>query len=564
MNRNQIKNITILFLILATSIVFGLSYGSSNHNTYLIHGLTQINHDFLSGDWFAHGTQHYHEKFSNILLFVNYINLPLDLTLTAIDVFLRIIALIAVYKIIYLISDKYAFISFTIVLVLVVVEKTTSVAGSYIFASMLQPSSFGSAFSIIGLLFFLRGKFFITGLSIALAGYMHTNFLLLGFVYLGIAHLFLGTKGIIKRSVIQFFPMLIILALELPFLLSMLTAENGKMGTYIFQFIRSPHHYVPSHFLYDFLLFIGWSIVGGTSLLLINIEDNLKKRLVGLYSALLIIIAISTLLTTIVFIPTVSKLFFWRMAPFSVLLSQILLVTAAVNQAFLDKKGPTVNLLIIGLLLLLGYLFIFRWYLYQYDLTSGKTLLVTGVMSVCSVLFLRNFIILKIKPIVLDISVIAAACFGMLLLTLIYQYNDTFYRSSNLLNGFPGKAQTELYQWVRKTKKLDTFLIPPNMENFRLHGERAVVVDWKSTPIDPSGLIEWYKRIQDITALEDIKSHKDAMNAYYLMNKDRLTYLKKKYGINYAVLYRDKNNLNFKLNEVFKNEKFIVMSLDGL
>jgi len=564
MNANHVKNITLLLFIVLTSIGIGLSYGNSNQNTYLIHGLTQIKPNFLSGDWFAHSTQHYHDKFSYVLILVNYLGLPIDISLTVIEVALRIIALVAIYKIICLITNNYAFMSFLIVLVFVILERTNSVAKSYIFSTMLQPSSFGSTFLLVGFLFFLRGHYLISGVSIAFAGYMHTNFLILGFVYLGIAHVLLGVEGIIGRVVMQFLPMVCVLAMDLPFLSSMMSSENAEKATYIFQFVRSPHHYVPSYYMVDFILFAGWSILGLASLQLITIDNSLKRRLAGLYSALLSIVIISTLLTTAVFIPIVSKLFFWRMAPFSVLLSQILFVTAIVSHAFSEKTESGVHLMTTLFFLLLGYLFILRWYLYKYGLSSSKTLLLSGIAFCCGVLFLRKYIAARINPFYLTKTAINVACIGMLSLILAYEFRSSFYDHSTLLNGHPGKLESELYQWVKTTEESAIFLTPPGLDNFRLHGERAIIADWKSTPVDPNGLMEWYKRIQDITGLADIKSSNDANEAYLHTSIDRVIFLKKKYGINYAVLYRYNNEINRSFPEVFKNEEFVVLSLESL
>jgi hypothetical protein len=177
------------------------------------------------------------------------------------------------------------------------------------------------------------------------------------------------------------------------------------------------------------------------------------------------------------------------------------------------------------------------------------------------VLFLRQFIVARINPVCLSKNVINAACIGMLSLILAFEFSSSFYRHSTLLNGHPGKSESELYQWVKTTEESAIFLTPPELENFRLHGERAIIADWKSTPVDPNGLIEWYKRIQDITGLIDIKSNKDVNEAYLHANIERVIFLKEKYGINYAVLYRDKNELNRNFPEVFKNEKFVVLSL---
>lgn len=563
MNAEYLKTSLLLCFIVLTSIVIGLSYGNSNQNTYLIHGLTQINPNFLSNDWFAHSTHHYHEKFSYVLVLVNYLGLPIDISLTAIEVVLRMIALIAIYKIISLTMTKHAFMSFVIVLFLVILERTHSVANSRIFSTMLEPSSFGSSFSLVGLLFFLRGHYFISGVSIAFAGYMHTNFLILGFVYLGIAHVLLGAEGIIRRVAMQFAPMVCVLAMDLPFLLSMTSSENAEKATYIFQFVRSPHHYVPSSYLVDFILFAGWSILGLASLQLVTIENDLKRRLIGLFSALLGIVIISTLLTTVVFIPIVSKLFFWRMAPFSVLLSQILFVTGIVSHAFSEKAELGARLVRTLLLLLLGLLFVLRWYLYKYGLSSSKALLLAGFLLCCGVLFLRKYMATRVSSVYLTTTASNVACIGMLSLILVYEFRSSFYEHSTLLNGHPGKTESELYQWVRTTEESAIFLTPPGLDNFRLHGERAIIADWKSTPVDPNGLMEWYKRIQDITGLVDIKSSNDANEAYLHTNIDRLKILKRKYEITYAVVYRDNNELNGSYPEVFKNEKFVVLSLES-
>ena len=45
-----------------------------------------------------------------------------------------------------------------------------------------------------------------------------------------------------------------------------------------------------------------------------------------------------------------------------------------------------------------------------------------------------------------------------------------------MINGFPGQDEQELYSWCKETPVTSTFLIPPDLLNFRLHGERAVVV----------------------------------------------------------------------------------------
>lgn len=558
----KIERTFLLLAIFACSFSFGLSYGTSNQNTYLIHGLTLINPTFLLGDWFAHAVQHYHKNFSFVIVLVNSIGLPIPESLVFIEIILRTLALIAVYKIVYLITKKQAFTSFMLVLTLIVLERTASVAGSYIFSSILQPSSFGATFLLVGIYFFLRGDYFLSGLCIAFSGFMHTNFLLLGFVVFGIAHLFIGVKDIVRRMLAQFSLMLAVFAFQVPFLLDLMSSEHGELATYIFQFIRSPHHYVPNNYLFSFFEFFGWSILGLAGFKLLKIENEFRKKLIGLYGGLLIPIIIATVLTTIVFIPAVSKLFFWRMAPFCVLISQIIFVTAIISKSCIESKHSSTQKVTAFLIIMIGILLIYRWYMHQYGITSKHFIFLTGVFAfLLSVNFKKNIyklFYININEKIIKLSVIAIAMFALT------YYGVGGLRNSTLYNGFPGTFERELYQWTKTTNASSKFLIPPDLQNFRLHGERPIIVDWKSTPVDPDGLIEWYKRIEDIAGNKNVKSFDEAKEGYSNLDLKNLKSLKDKYAISYAIFYADKNTLNYYLPIVFSNDKFVVIELKSL
>lgn len=563
MYTHTIKNISFVFLIFATSVSFGLSYGSGNQNTYLIHGLTLVKPNFLIGDWFAYNTLHYHDQFSNIIVLINCLNFPIDISLTVIEVVLRIIAFVTIYKIITLLIKEFSFIAFIMILSLVVLERTASVAGTYIFSTMLLPSSFGSVFTLIGFLFFLRGRYFLSGINIAFAGYMHTNFLVIGFVYFGLAHLILGFKDFIGRIFSQFSFMTIILSMKLPLLLGMLMSENRETAAYILQFIRSPHHYVPNFYLFDFMKFSGWSILGLCGLYIIQVESVIKKRLIALHGALLFVLVCSTLLTTIVFSPIVSSLFFWRMAPFSVILSQIIFFSA-IFDFFRDPRLLISDNKIIHAVSIVGFSLIMYWYLCEYGLVSSRTLFLISIFFLSCILIALSFFTIKVNNIRFIKYLIEIICLMLYFTIITYDFTRWFYSRSTLLGGFPPKAQSDLYQWVKTTKPETIFLVPPDLQNFRLHGERPIVVDWKSTPIDPNGLLEWHSRIQDIAGLRDVKSLKDVYNGFCNLDENNLVYLKRKYNISYFISYANKKALLYNFPIVFMNEDFLVFSLSPL
>lgn len=563
MTKNLPNFIILAISTLATVSVFGLGYGSDNHHTYLIHGLTLIDPDFLSGDWFAHRTRHYHDQFSVILIAINFLGLPISTGTVAIEVIVRILSFHAIYKITTTLTDRNLLFSYLSVLFLILLEGTQSVANTYIFSPTLQPSSFGSVFLLYSFLFFLQKRFLPSGLCAALGGGMHTNFLILAFVVFAISHLFLGTKGLWERLFSQFLCMAVVLSIKVPFLLEIMSYDSGQTADYIFQFIRSPHHYVPNSFLFDFILFFGWTLLGISG---IQARPSTKqnKQFLALYFSILGLLVISTFLTTIVFIPAVSKLFFWRLAPFFVLLSQIAFIASLAGNASRHRNTGGSQSKPKIFLWLLGILLICTWYLRTYSLFSINILALTFSLAVLSFLFFGRRIPWPSHQGLYNSKFSRCILLGGFAFFLIFQLTTVFFDRSTLINGSPGEQETTLYRWVKTTSASSRFLIPPDLISFRLHGERAVVVDWKSTPIDPEGLIQWYERIKDIAGTQEVYSLADAKHGYSEMDLARLRLLTKKYDLTHAVLYPKESRVIDTLPIVFKNRKFLVVAVKHL
>lgn len=550
MNSKHKQFFVVCILAVITAICFGLGYASENQNTYMIEGFSKINPDLLVNDWFTHQSKHHHANFCHIILFIHYLGLPMGATLVFLEVLLRIIALLSIYKIIELLSPKYALTIFAFLLAFFVLGETVSVCGSYIFSTVLQPSSFGSTFTIIGFLYFLRGDYLASGLAMASAGYMHTNFLLLGFVYLGLAHIFLGPKQFIKRSVLQFTPMLVIFFMTLPYLLQFMSSENSKLARDIIIFIRAPHHYFPQNNLTGFIAFIGWSIIGSWSL--ITSENLFAKRFMALYFSLLAVIFLATLLTTIVFIPTISQLFFWRMAPFCIMFSQILFFNILIQRVD-NSRDISFTRCAVELILALVLVYFAKKYRYWLALLP----------LACALFFLLRPSFVKISaskffPQKRKLAFLSLAGTIFLLLAVGYRSN-VFYQKSTFINHFPPKWEAELYKWCAATEKTSTFMVPPDLENFRLHAKRAIIVDWKSLSVHPDDVVEWYNRIQDISGVKNVASLVAAKEGYLQLDLPQLNNLVQKYNIDYIVFYREQNKYNFRI--VFENEKFCVAKL---
>ena len=563
------ENWFVVLAIVAAAFERGLNYKENNQNTYLVDGLVKVDPNFIPGDWFAYSTLHYHENFSNVLLFLDWLGLPMPIGTVVVVLLLRILIFWSIYKTICLVTPKYAIEVFAVVLSIIVGYGSSSVAGSSMISSVLQPSVFGAAFSFAGILFFLRGNYLASGLCIAFGGYMHTNFLILGFVYLGLSHLCLGTSTLFKRLLLQFVPMLAALAPKIPFLLEMMTSENSDLGSRIFIFIRSPHHYVPSSYSIDFILFAGWAALGIVGVKSLNLEGDLKRRVTGLYCSLLGMIVVASLLTTVVFIPTVSRLFVWRMTPYCDMFAQILFTAAMVNHAFGERriatKDPRVVIsIILGLCLILGWTVIDGWDFEDDTIVENMTLF--GFALVAVVLFFRDTLWKRFLHSSFGNRRVSLFCCGILLIFMSDSFINSFYSNSNLLGDRPDEAKVELYEWASSSEKDARFVVPLWLENFRLTGERAIIVDWKSTPVDPDGLVEWYRRVQDVSGVEGLESSIAAYEGYLKMDEERLRYLVDRYEIDYAVLLVEMEGPAEVFPVVFRNEEFVVIALseDGV
>jgi hypothetical protein len=130
---------------------------------------------------------------------------------------------------------------------------------------------------------------------------------------------------------------------------------------------------------------------------------------------------------------------------------------------------------------------------------------------------------------------------------------------SNVFDGLP-RPEAELYAWMQTTPKGAVFLTLPTIETMRLHGKRAIVVDWKSSPASPAEIFEWYRRLEDVSGHSNWQSDRDLRN-YDAMDAARLGMLRDRYGIDYAVLRRGSERALSAYKKCFENQAFIVIEV---
>jgi hypothetical protein len=520
-------------IALLVAFSFGFSYGNvGNQVTYYPHALNHLYPDFLAYDWLVKETTPYHGRFEWIVWLTHELgsvawwSAILNLVLVTVGIFV-------IYRIALAYTQQWALVTFFIVLLVVMIDRTQTVGTSYLFGEGLQPAAVASVAWLASILLFLRGRIQLSGVSLAFGGLFHANFLILGIGMFGLAHLALGRDALLRRLAGQLIPSLLILSFDLPLILTMSSGEGSAAARTIFQQIRAPHHYIPETYLMDFWAWSGWMLAGLGATLSIDVRLVRLPTLALLGSIAASVIG-ATLLTTLVFVPTISQLYVWRLAPFGVIISQVVVASFAVRVtggtlALFDWQNPASRALVA-----LGSLLVLRWYLHNYQILSYPIMTILGM----SVLTVGLAMLIRYKPSAVGISVsIFAVAAGGLLFSYLPSRVSAAYGRSTLFSPQTLGEEGELYQWAQRSPINSNFLIPPELEEFRLFGARAIVVDWKSTPIKPSELIAWHKRVEEVAGRK-VGNEDDAVKGYRNQSLSQLSKTARRFGANYIVIDR--------------------------
>jgi hypothetical protein len=406
------------------------------------------------------------------------------------------------------------------------------------------PQSLSLGLLVGAILLFLRGRNGWSGLLQAAAGYLHAHFLVLGPALMGTAHLLLPRPvgaGPWRTRVIgiakQLGPGLLLLAFRLPKLLALSNAPGAEEGRKIIIGIRSPHHFLVSRYLPEFVLLLGWVVLGVAGLaVLLDREHPVVRRLAAVQGALVAFLGASFVAIAIVGSLPVTHLYPWRLAPFAVMVSQLLAVAACariLGGAAIPRRRLTgaVAGYVVGAALVLGFL-------YHRDQRFSKQLLYQLILlGTLGGLPLLRFLLARCgagrrmfrggMPVALVTGLVLVACLWG---------NRHYMRSrSTILQPLYSEARRDLSAWARTTPPAARFLIPPELEEFRLAAHHPIVVDWKNAPMDPAGAVEWFRRVRAITGGGAARTLREARDDYGALRVDSLRAIGRRFDCAYVV-----------------------------
>jgi len=546
---------------------YGFNYGFDNQLVYFVKSLTLVERGILHADWFTNHTTHYHRTF----IYFGALLLKLNARGWAVAVTQFICVLLGalcMFRIVQRVAGAaLAAPAFLLLLGMLFITRTSSVGTSYLFDTILQPSTLGALGSIAATWLFVEERWFESGLALAFGGLFHANYLVLAYPIFGLAHLALGFGDLKRRLLQQFGPLVAATIVLSPLLLAASRGTPSADATDILFRIRSPHHYSPGRYERNFMPFAAWQMLGIGSGWLLHRTAN-GRRLGAVLTGLLVTIWSGTLLTTLWDIPKVAQIFVWRFAPNADILCQILIACAlarALARPSITRAYPRVALgLVCGGLGIFGLFFrgkenapLPRLLLAYFGLALAARLLDLA-------LDLGRHLQPKLERATSEFKRVLAFSPWVVALVVLYQQAPDRvaegWRRSTLVRDDEGRANVELYRWLRESSPRDAlYLTPPDLDGARFLGQRAIVVDWKAVPLIPSELLVWYERLCDVTGRR-VASSGD-LAGYQSLDGARLAELEAKYHPDYVVLRRGGERRFPSFPVVYQNGGYTVLKI---
>lgn len=570
------NRILVLLFCFAAAAAFGVSAYDSNSNspTYVPPGLHLVDPTFLAHDWWLQGASHYHAAFFALVALLD----RLGVVEPALGL-LNIVVVAGFLYVSYMLAREWRSRQPGLALAFFVAmffatNSFVSVGASYLFSQSLQPSAISAAATAIALLCFVRRRWGSAGLCLALAGVFHVNFLLVNAPLFGIAYLiaalldrkagFMAVKPVLWGGLWLMLPSLVVLVGFMPLILSVerdvVDSSVSEKADWIFFQFAVPFHYLPLTYLPHFVGLLTWELLGA-AWTPIAVPAPAQRRIVwALQAAFAVVIWGATALTTVVFVNEVSRLYFWRLAPFVAMLSALLTIVGYLR--FIpDDAGEMIRPR--GLVPVLT----FGLAVAQVGSVGNGISLQARLLELAVLFVLAGVAVLgwlgwasERRKFLAGATWVAALLAVAATALTLRDYDDRG-RYSLIVHTDAAKDENALYAFVKNSTPVNSlFVVPPRgLDYFRLCGQRAVVVDWKALPLNKMMVLDWYDRLKNISGTINPKDISAVSAGYLALDASRLRALRDNYGITHAVLGVRQSVHDDNWREIYRNGQFYVL-----
>jgi hypothetical protein len=551
--------------VTALGLLFGLSYGLSfgdpwsNHPVYLLPGMAMARPGFLAHDWFVNQVYIPHGTFAWVVAGFDRLGiLPWGLALGNV-IAVAVVAVLAYRQISRTLQADSTVTWLFFGFMFLGIQHTESIGFTYFFSRSLQPSTVATVLLVAAVVAFLERRYLLSGLLLAAGGAFHVNLLILAILGFAGAQLLLGPTALLRRVVRQLFAPMIVLAFELPILLAVATDDYREEARHILVNMLYPLHYLPAREPSELVEFGGWQLLGFSVLAKVA-KPEAYRSVRALYLSLALVVVAPLCVNLFLPVSFVTQLFPWRLAPLLNYLAALVIAAAACRMLLRDTDGSAFILETwrvvaagVGALLVLAGAYEGHW-------TPG---LMIRLMLFGGLALLWLQMVAKPGPDIVRalLSPSRRRCIQLLICAfLVGAWRNVHPQHFNVVRHDSAAPESQLYGWVRTTPLDAQFLVPPSLEQFRLLGHRAIVVDEKN-PIIPSDVVAWYRRLEDVSGRPGFGSLPEAEAGYHEMTPERLDSLIRRYGVDYAVFraHFPGNQLNWPV--VYANDGFVVLDL---
>jgi hypothetical protein len=505
-------------LVLLFSVLFlleiGIRNGELNQVAYLLRGLQRADPRALAGDWYTTSAESYHWVWSYLIeLLARYHLLEAGLTIgTIATVLLFCLGLYALIRKWY----ERPLLPFALTLLFYAGLFTRGLGSHELLPTSVEPFGIAGVGLVCGWALLAWDRPVGAGISWGVAGLFHAHYaILIGGILAFVAVMTLRTWRTTLRVLIPF------LLLSSPSLYQVLAAASFDRSREAFQILArvAPQHYYPwTVDIREFALFGAALAMGGAGLALRRPSANAYSRLVAV--AALVIVGVGLLLGQFDALWTVNRAMPWRLSSF-VLLVGLVLGSAALASGPDASRSRGAAWVVLGLALVgLG---VFG--------TDRMRLAVVMAAAVPLLDLVTRKSAGRVRSRLLGVQ-LAVVLAGMLPVALAEWPRSHLDIQTQIVD------RRAVYEWIRAETPTDAvLLVPPDWKDFRLQTLRGLIADWWATPATGADILQWYRRVEDLTGAADVATLEEYSAAYDAnLTCQHVTRLALDYGVSYQVL----------------------------
>lgn len=586
--------IVAIILILQSDFIYEKSFDTQ----YLLPVMKRIFPNFAKNDWFVWNTTHYHVIFTEILILLNKI-FGLHTGVFLLFCTMTILLVTSIHSLIkILINDEKIF---YLVILSMIFSPIVGWAHYRLYDAGIVPHYLSMPFLIFSIAFVIKGNFLASGIALGLASLLHISYGYFGLIMYPIYFL-LNRKKITMKSILLFTVPYLLLALpNFIFALKNFFILNTSDTPFDINllFFRAPHHFWPPSWPLKFTLqTIIWGLLATYGIIPIRKSDPTRSAII--FSAgILTLCGISYFSTNIILIPIIVRLFFWRFCPVMLLIFRIFGLYFILKHFLRGNLEQRIQCIFISTLLFLApdswkFSLLFFIFLLTIAVTSSnlnnkyiltiKMIFYPLIGSGLIIFLLRNK---PIIPFFIHFACISLIIFLLILLTTYKHYlkKPSFlalillptllshtlgvkrYRMP-IVHYVTDNSEWEIMSWIKEMTPIgSTFIIPPNIEGFRIKTHRSILIDRKCIPRRGSELREWAQRMSAVFGIKDLEGANfwQILENYNNLSPEYFKKLANKYSMSHLVVYHDHKNITIFKNrgfeEIMRNEKYVVFKI---